>query len=319
MEPTPKDDLELFEKEFFNSRTALVVTNGKFNPPTKAHGKMIEHLFLTGQQKAEEGFIPIIIIFTPPKDHYISNNMEFIKKNNNVNTRKKTILSDEERTEYLTDICEEINKTYGFVYKVVPLNLMCGYKSKYKNSVPSLTIVVGSDRHPKCRSTWTQAELRTGVMKNTRKNNIPFYLQYGEPRNETSSTSNIANKFIQNSNAGIKWVPGVDKYSSSLFRKLIELYINTGQKHYLEHAKKVLDSNLSDKQKKYTINKTIERFRESPMVKELLEHRLKLQLKEKQTKRKKGKPKRVTKISTTKVGGKYIYRKNKNTRKKKKH
>ena len=31
METTPKDDLEMFENRFFNSRTALVVTNGKFN------------------------------------------------------------------------------------------------------------------------------------------------------------------------------------------------------------------------------------------------------------------------------------------------
>lgn len=276
MELSPKDDLEQFESDFFNSQTALVVTNGKFNPPTKAHGKMIEHLFLTGQQKMNEGFIPIVIIFTPPKNHYLSNNMEYIKKNNNVNTRKKIILSDEERIEYLNNICEEINKDFGFVYKVVPLNFMCGYKSKYKKVVPSLTIVVGSDRHPLCRSTWTQSELKTNIMKQTRKNNIPYFLQYGDERNETSSTSDIAKNFISNSSS-----ISVEKYSSSLFRKLIELYIQTGQKQYLDHAEKVLYTKLSDKQKKYTINKTIERFRESPRVKELLNIRLKMKIDEK--------------------------------------
>ena len=318
MEPTPKDELEQFETEFFNKNTAIIVTNGKFNPPTMAHGQMIEHLFFLAQQKQDEGFEPVVIIFTPSKDHYLRNNMKFIKKMNNANTRKKIILTDEERVEYLTDICNEINKKFGFPYKVVPLNFMCGYENKYKNSVPSLTIVVGSDRHPACRSTWTQAELKTNVMKKSRLNRIPLYKQFGEPRNETSSISNIANKYIQNYNAGIKWVPGVDKYSSSLFRKLIELYIKTGDKQYLDHAKSVLHHNLSDKQKKYTINKTIERFKESPRVKELLELRLKIQLKEKQNKRKKGKPKSVKKKSTSQGGGKYIYKKNKNTRKKRK-
>lgn len=305
-----KEELERFETEFFNENTALIVTNGKFNPPTMAHGKMIEHLFFLAEEKQKEGFDPIVIIFTPSKDHYLRNNMKFIKKMNNANTRKKIILTDEERVEYLNGICAEINKNFNFIYKVVPLNFMCGYENKYKQSVPSLNIVVGSDRHPKCRSKWTQSELKTGVMKKSRQNRLPFYKQFGNIRNETTSTSNIANQFIKNPTS-----LGVDKYSSSLFRKLIELYMKTGNTHYLDHAKSVLHHNLSDKQKKYAINKTIERFRESPRVKELLELRLKMQIKEKQNKRKKGKPKSVKKKSVSKVGGKYIYRKSKKKRK----
>ena len=245
---SPKEELEMFEMNSFDPETALIVTNGKFNPPTKGHGAMIEHLFALAEEKKKEGFKPVVMIFTPPKNRYIENNTSFISSQTHIKTRKKTILSDEDRVNILENICKQINVN-NYIFKVVPLNFM-ELKNKYmakqkEGEIESLSIVVGSDRYP--------------------GNHNKSFVKYGRNRNNVTPTSEIAKQLRNNR--------GFDQgtqYSSSLFREFVKRYMENGNNINKNISKSILNNRISSNNKNRIFGQTLNRFDESKGLEERL-------------------------------------------------
>ena len=125
---------EKIDKIFYKSKSQnkiLLITNGKFNPPTLAHESMIEELFKMAVELQTKNIDPIIVILSPPK-----NNIVKIKDKKpkliSPEDFKKIIIFDDERGLYLNKICSKLSKKYNVKFITEVYNyywLMNKYKS----------------------------------------------------------------------------------------------------------------------------------------------------------------------------------------------
>lgn len=212
--------IPVLEKENLN-RDAVVVTNGKFNPPTRAHEKMIQNLFERAAVLRQKGYNSIVMIFSPSKDS---------KQNNNIVKRKNIILFDDERKHMLETICDILSNMYGGIPFEIHINNFYVARSSFfsavsENRLGFLNIVVGSDRVDSFRS---QNKILTSG--------------FGDNRNETP-VNRLAN------NAETPPYSILDsQVSSSLFRELIK------RQNY-DFAHSILAKHLTDEQKTYIVEK----------------------------------------------------------------